>query len=110
MIPSPLAGFGTRLEKIQKQPEEIQRLVRATLRGIHYAKTNRQESVRSIMKWTDMDQGLADGSYEMATSSWSATGRASAEGLQVAMEEIRAEFKLDTPPNPLSAFDFSFVR
>ena len=110
LIPSPLAGFGTRLEKIQKQPEEIQRLVRATLRGIHYAKTNRQESVRSIMKWTDMDQGLADGSYEMATSSWSATGRASAEGLQVAMEEIRAEFKLDTAPDPASAFDFSFVR
>ncbi len=110
LIPSPLAGFGTRLEKIQKQPEEIQRLVRATLRGIQYAKTNRQESVRSIMKWTDMDQGLAEGSYAMATSSWSATGRPSAEGLQVAMEEIRAEFNLETAPDPASAFDFSFVR
>ena len=42
LIPSPLAGFGTRLEKIHKQPDEIQRLVRATLRGIHLAKSNRQ--------------------------------------------------------------------
>jgi NitT/TauT family transport system substrate-binding protein len=110
LIPSPLAGFGTQLEKIQKRPEEIRRLVRATLRGIQYARANRQESIRSIMKWTDMDQGLAEGSYEMAASSWSVTGRASVEGLKVAMEEIRAEFKLDTAPDPASAFDFSFVR
>jgi ABC-type nitrate/sulfonate/bicarbonate transport system substrate-binding protein len=98
------------LEKIQKQPDEIRRLVRATLRGIQYAKSNERESIRSIMKWTDMDQGLAEGSYEMASSSWSATGVASAQGLQIAMEEIRAELKLDALPDPSRAFDWSFVQ
>ena len=110
LIPSPLAGLGTRLEKIHKQPDEVQRLVRATLRGIQYAKTNKQESVRSIMKWTDMDQGLAEGSYEMAASSWSNSGAASAQGIQIAMEEIRAELKLEAPPDPSRAFDWSFVQ
>ena len=110
LIPSPLAGFGTRLEKIQKQPDEIRRLVRATLRGIQYAKNNEHESIRSIMKWTDMDQGLAEGSYEMASSSWSATGVASAQGLQIAMEEIRAELKLEAAPDASRAFDWSFVH
>jgi len=110
LIPSPLAGFGTRLEKIQKQPDEIRRLVRATLRGIQYAKNNEPESIRSIMKWTDMDQGLAEGSYEMASSSWSATGVASAQGLQIAMEEIRAELNLEAAPDPSRAFDWSFVQ
>jgi ABC-type nitrate/sulfonate/bicarbonate transport system substrate-binding protein len=90
LIPSPLAGFGTRLEKIHKQPHEIQRLVRATLRGIELAKSNRQEAVRSIMKWTEMDQALAEGSYEMAASGWSTTGAASSQEVQIAMEEIRA--------------------
>ncbi|HVO92018.1 MAG TPA: ABC transporter substrate-binding protein, partial [Terriglobales bacterium] len=51
VIPSPLAGLGTKVEKIQQQPDEIQRLVRATLRGIRYAKDNKAEAVRSIMKW-----------------------------------------------------------
>ena len=110
LIPSPLAGLGTRIEKIQKQPDEIQRLVRATLRGIQFAKSNKQESVRSIMKWAEMDQGLAEGSYEMAVSSWSSTGVASAQGLQIAMEEIRAEFKLDAAPDASKAFDWSFVQ
>jgi NitT/TauT family transport system substrate-binding protein len=110
LIPSPLAGFGTRLEKIQKQPDEIQRLVRATLRGIQFAKSNKQDAVRSIMKWADMDQELAEGSYAMAVSSWSNTGAASPQGIQVALEEIRTEFKLDAAPDPAKAFDWTFVQ
>lgn len=110
VIPSPLAGFGTRLEKIQKQADEIRRLVRATLRGIQYAKSNRQESVRAIMKWADMDQGLAEGSYDMAVSGWSSTGAANPQGIEIAMEEIRVEMKLEAPPDPARAFDWSFVQ
>jgi NitT/TauT family transport system substrate-binding protein len=110
LIPSPLSGFGTRLEKIQKQPDEIQRLVRATLRGIQFAKSNKQDAVRSIMKWSDMDQELAEGSYDMAVSSWSNTGAASPQGIQVALEEIRTEFKLDAAPDPAKAFDWTFVQ
>jgi ABC-type nitrate/sulfonate/bicarbonate transport system substrate-binding protein len=110
LIPSPLAGLGTKVEKIQKQPDEVRRLVRATLRGVQSAKANRQEAIRSIMKWSDMDHVLAEGSYEMAVSGWSNTGVASAQGLQLAMEEIRAEFKLDSVPDPAKAFDWSFVQ
>ena len=57
-----------------------------------------------------MDQGLAEGSYELAAASWSATGVASAQGLQIAMEEIRAELMLETAPDPSRAFDWSFVQ
>jgi ABC-type nitrate/sulfonate/bicarbonate transport system substrate-binding protein len=110
LIPSPLAGFGTRLEKIQNQPDEIQRLVRATLRGIQYAKGNKQDTVRSIMKWSEMDQSLAEGSYDMAASGWSNTGAATPQGIQIVLEEIRTELKLDAAPAPARAFDWSFVQ
>ena len=110
LIPSPLAGFGTTLDKIRKQPDEIQRLVQATLRGIQYAKNNRQESVRLIMRWAEMDQGLAEGSYEMAVASWSNSGAANPQGVQIAMEEIKTEQKLEALPDPTKAFEWSFVQ
>jgi NitT/TauT family transport system substrate-binding protein len=110
LIPSPLAGLGTKLDRIQKQSLEIQRMVRATLRGIHFAKSNRQDSVRSIMKWVGLDQALAEGSYDMAVSGWSSNGLASPKGLQIIMEEIRSELKLETAPDAARAFDFSFVQ
>lgn len=110
LIPAPLAGLGTRLDRIQKQPQEIQHLIRATLRGIQLAKSNRRDSVRSIMKWVGLEQGLAEGSYDMAMSGWSNNGVADRKGLQIVMEEIRSELKLDAPPDPVRAFDFSFVQ
>ena len=88
----------------------MQRLVRATLRGIQFVKSNKQESVRSIMKWTDMDQALAEGSYEMAAASGSNSGAASPPGIQIAMEEIRAQLKLEAPPDPSRASEWSFAQ
>lgn len=110
LIPSPLAGFGTRLDKIRAQPDEIRRLVRATLRGIQYTKSNKQESVRLIMKWADMDQALAEGSYDLAVTSWSNSGTPNPQAVQTAMEEIKTEQKLDALPDPSKAFDWSFVQ
>jgi hypothetical protein len=46
----------------------------------------------------------------MAVSSWSNTGAASPQGIQIALEEIRAEFKLDAAPDPAKAFDWTFVQ
>ena len=52
------------------------------------------------MKWADMEQPLAEGSYDMAVASWSSTGAASTQGIQIAMEEIQAEQKLNVTPDP----------
>ena len=109
-IPLPLAGLGTTLEKIRKQPDEVQRLVRATLRGIHYARSNKQESVKAIMDWADMDRPRAEGSFDMAVTSWSNSGAANPQGIQLAMEEIKMAQKLETLPDSAKAFDWNFVQ
>ncbi len=110
IVPSPIAGFGTTVERIQKQSGEIRKLVRATLRAIRFAKTNRQESVKSIAKWTGMELPLAQGSYDMAVETWSAGGVPGAEALRATMEEVQKELKLERAPDPAQAFDWSFVK
>src|SRR5437870_12543643 len=47
---------------------EIQRLVRATLRGIQYSKRNKRQSVRMIAKWVEMPRPLDEGSYYIVQS------------------------------------------
>jgi ABC-type nitrate/sulfonate/bicarbonate transport system substrate-binding protein len=110
IVPSPIAGFGTTVERIQKQSGEIRKLVRATLRATQFAKSNREESVRSIAKWTAMELPLAQGSYDMAVATWSASGIPGAEALRATMEEVQKELKLERAPDPLQAFDWSFVK
>jgi NitT/TauT family transport system substrate-binding protein len=110
ILPSPIAGFGTTLERIRSHAQEVQRLIKATLRGIQYAKTHKDESVRLIMKWVNMDRALAEGSYDMAVGSWSDSGEPSANSVQSAMDEIKTELNLDSAPDPSRVFDLSFVK
>jgi NitT/TauT family transport system substrate-binding protein len=110
IIPSPIAGFGTTVERTQKHGDEIRRLARATLRAIHYAKSNRDDTIKSIARWTDMAQPLAQGSYDLAVATWSQTGVPGAEALRGVLEEVQRELKLERPPDPAQAFDWSFVK
>lgn len=110
ILPSPIAGYGTTLEKIQRHPQEVRSLIKATLRGIQYAKDHKDESVRLIMKWTSLDRALAEGSYDMAVGSWSDSGVPSGNSVMGIMDEIRTELKLDSVPDASRAFDWSFVK
>lgn len=109
LIPSPIAGFGTTLEHMRRDSDAIRRLIKATLRGIRYAKSHKQESVQSITKWTEMDAALAEGAYEMAVGTWSNSGVPNSEALKAALEEAKRELKVDAPLDPARAFDWSFV-
>jgi len=110
IVPSPIAGFGATVERVHKQTGEIRRLVRATLRATQFAKSNREETVKSIAKWTAMELPLAQGSYDMAVGTWSASGIPGAEALRVTMEELQRELKLERVPDASQAFDWSFVK
>jgi len=57
-----------------------------------------------------MDQPLAEGSYDMVASSWSNSGAASPQSIQVALDEIKTEQKLNVSPDPSKAFEWSFVQ
>jgi hypothetical protein len=46
----------------------------------------------------------------MAASGWSNTGAATPQGIQIVLEEIRTELKLDIAPDAARAFDWSFVQ
>ena len=109
LFPSPIAGLGTTLERIRKKADEVRRMVRATLRGIQYAKSRSDESVRLITKWMDINASLAEASYGMAVKTWSDSGAAGPEGVQVAIEEAKRELKLDSLPDASQAFDWTFV-
>jgi hypothetical protein len=42
--------------------------------------------------------------------SWSASGAANPQGIQIAMEEIKTEQKLEALPDPAKAFEWTFVQ
>jgi NitT/TauT family transport system substrate-binding protein len=110
LVPAPIAGFGVTMERIQKRPDEIRRMVRATMRSIKYVKGHRDESAKSIVKWTGMEIALAEGSYDLAAATWSNSGMPAPDALATAMQDVMRELKLEAPPDPAKIFEWSFVK
>ncbi|TMA05764.1 MAG: hypothetical protein E6J89_18645 [Deltaproteobacteria bacterium] len=110
IVPAPIAGFGATVERIQQRPDEIRRMVRATLRATKYAKEHRDESARSIAKWTGMDVALAEGSYDLASGTWSNDGIPASDAIASAMQDVMRELKLKSPPDPAKVFEWNFAK
>ena len=110
LVPAPIAGFGATVERIQKRPDEVRHMIRATLRAVKYVKSHRDESVKSIAKWTWMEPALAEGSYDLAAGTWSNSGIPDSDALNAAMQDIMRELKLEAPPQPAKIFEWSFVK
>jgi NitT/TauT family transport system substrate-binding protein len=110
LVPSPIAGLGATVDRIQKRPDEIRRMVRATLRGTKHVTSHREESVKSIARWTGMETALAGGSYDLAAGTWSNSGLPDAAALNAAMVDVARELKLEAPPDPSRIFEWNFVK
>ncbi len=110
IVPAPIAGFGATVERIQQRPDEIRRMVRATLRATKYAREHRDESARSIAKWTGMDVALAEGSYDLASGTWSNDGIPASDAIASAMQDVMRELKLKSPPDPAKVFEWNFAK
>lgn len=74
LLEIPQLGLGTSVRKISERPEQVQRMVRATLRGLRYVMTHRKETVDSLAKEYRLERSLAEASYEAVLSAFSPDG------------------------------------
>ena len=82
LLEIPQLGLGTSTRKIQERPDQVQRMVRATLRGLLYVTTHRKETVDSLAKEYKLDRALAEASYEAVLGSFSKDGSPSAASIR----------------------------
>jgi ABC-type nitrate/sulfonate/bicarbonate transport system substrate-binding protein len=85
------AGVGTTTAKLRDAPDEVRRFLRASLRSVPRTKQDKALAVRYMADWLDMSPELAGRAYDDALSTWSDTGIAPEAGLQIDLEEVKAQ-------------------
>jgi NitT/TauT family transport system substrate-binding protein len=80
----PLSALGASDKKIQENPGQVRRLVRATLRGIRFYtdRRNRDEVIPMITKWSKIEPSTAARVYDLGVISTTADGKPTDEGLR----------------------------
>jgi len=106
-------GFGTSEKKIRENPDEVYRMVRATLRGLQFVwDKNNQDAVTDIMmkQWKVNDRKMAAEMSKQVTRVLTKDAGVSPESVQVLIDSQRENAKVTKPVSVADVVDYSFLE
>lgn len=108
----PQNGFGTSEKKIRENPDEVLRVVRATLRGLKFIwdKSNYDDVLDIVVRqWRITSRRVAGEMFRHLTRVLTKDASVKPESIQFLIELIRENAKVARPVSVAEVVDFSFV-
>lgn len=110
VLDMPQGGLGTYEKKLQENPDEAVRVMKAISRGIQLIKSSREETVKFMMNWLTLDRAVAEGAYPILIESLADFGIADDSVIESALEAAKYQGHVG-PAVPLNQLrDWSFAR
>jgi NitT/TauT family transport system substrate-binding protein len=112
IVEFPQNGFGTSEKKIRENPDEVYRMVRATLRGLQFVWDKRnQETVTSILmkQWKVSDRRIAAQMARDVGRVLTKDAYVKPESVQVLVDLARESAKITKPVSAADVVDYSFL-
>jgi NitT/TauT family transport system substrate-binding protein len=112
VVEFPQNGFGTSDKKIRENPDEVYRMVRATMRGLQFVwDKNNQEAVTSILmkQWKINDRRMAGEMFKQVTRVLTKDASVKPDSVQVLIDLARDNAKVTRPVAVSEVVDYSFV-
>ena len=109
----PQTGFGTSDKKIKENPDEVLRMVRATLRGLTFTwdESNRDVVLDIIMKRLKLDdRKFAAEVFKQRTRGLTRDAAVRPDGVQALIDLQRESSKVTRPVPIAQVVDYSFVE
>jgi NitT/TauT family transport system substrate-binding protein len=113
VIEFPQNGFGTSEKRIRENPDEVYRMVRATLRGLQFIwDKNNQEAVTSILmkQWKVNDRKMAAEMARQVNRVLTKDAYVKPESVQVLVDLARESAKVTRPVSAMDVVDYSFLE
>jgi ABC-type nitrate/sulfonate/bicarbonate transport system substrate-binding protein len=106
----PYLGLGTHTRKIKERPEEIIRVIKATIRANRFIRDHRDESVQTLIGWGKVEREFAYASYDALRNLFNADGGIPEDGLKLVIDQARRSTKVSHEVAPGEVVDLSFLR
>src|SRR5689334_3676813 len=110
ILQRPLTGLATSLDKIQKNPAQVQRMVRAFLRATRALKTERAGFIAFAQKRYGYSKEIMEEAYNYLIEALSQDGFVDGATLQAAIDEAKSLAKITKPISQSDVVDYSFLR
>ena len=106
----PYLGLGTHMRKIKERPDEIRRVIKATIRANRFIRDNRDEAVRTLVDWGKVERDFAYASYDALRNLFNADGAVPEDGLKLVIDQARHSAKITREVAPGEVVDLTFLR
>jgi len=110
ILQRPLTGLATSLEKIQKNPGQVQRMVRAFVRATRALKTERAGFISFAQKKYGYSKDVMEEAYKYLIDALSQDGFVDDVSLQAAIDEAKTLAKINKPVSQADVVEYSFLR
>jgi NitT/TauT family transport system substrate-binding protein len=113
VIEFPQNGFGTSEKRIRENPDEVYKMVRATLRGLMFVNDpkNREAVIDILMKqWKLSDRKMAAETFRHVSRVLTKDAVVKPESVQVLIDLARESAKITRPVGVAQVVDYSFVE
>ena len=112
VVEFPQNGFGTSEKRIRENPDEVYRMVRATLRGLQFVwdKNNNEAVTNVLMKqWRVNDRKMAGEMFRHVNRVLTRDAYVKPESVQVLVDLARESAKVTKPVSAADIVDYSFL-
>jgi NitT/TauT family transport system substrate-binding protein len=104
------SGLATSAKKVKENPEQVRRMLRATLKGLRYVWENKNGTVDVIENWLKLDRKIAAMTYDLALKSYSRNGEVDDRGILLTVDMINAREKIEKKFNVSDLVDYTQLR
>jgi NitT/TauT family transport system substrate-binding protein len=106
----PVSGLVASAKKIKERPDEIKRVIKATIKANRYIRQNRDGSLPVMIEWLKIDKEMAAATYESSVKSFSDDLGLPEDGLRLLISEAKRITKIDREVSSSEVADLSLVR
>jgi NitT/TauT family transport system substrate-binding protein len=110
VVDLPLGGLAVSAEKIKSNPEQIKRMVRATLKGLRFFKTNKEETLDIVKHHLNISNQYVGRVYDFAMRSLNEKGDVGKKSLATELRLDKETLGLKQEISEKQVADWSFVR
>jgi len=105
-----LGGLGVTQDKIQKNPEQIMRMIRATLKGVRFMRPNKAETLAIMRDYLKISGDSVERIYQYALRSLNEDGLVAKKTVDTEIRIAREQFKIKEEIPESKIFDWRFMK
>ena len=107
---SPTTALVTTREKLEREPQNVRRAIRAVMRAVDHAKTRRSETVQFISRQYNMEREVSDAVYDALMDTLNPTLWLTDQEIQIELNRIAEQSKTKVNAKPADVADFSITK